>query len=267
MLALGLLALMSGLGGGSVLGWTSAGVIAPTIVGIALLVGFVFVERHVRHPILDLAMLSRRRVATVLGASSLIQGSAFAAAGIMTVVIPLYPHIPGVSDGLGWTALYGAVVGLPAGAVLFLAGGLAVIAARRIGSKATWLTGVPIAIVGLVLAAFFHHNAAQIIVVGIVTALGTGIVYGCTPILVVESVSIKEQAQASGMSLLLVGLMVTFGAQILFTVLNAHSTIANGGTAFYHDAGYQTAYLVMAGIFAIGLLLSFAIPSARRTER
>jgi MFS family permease len=267
LLAIGLLAVMSGMGGGSQLGWTSAGVLGPIVLGIVLLVAFVFVEKRVRYPILDLAMLSRRRVATVLGASSLLQGSAFATAGVMTVVIPLFPHIPGVSDGLGWTALYGALVGLPAGAMLFLAGGLAVFASRRVGTKTAWLTGVPIAIAGLVLAAFFHHNATQIILVGIVTALGTGIIYGCTPILVMESVSTKEQAQASGMSLMLVGLMATLGAQILFTVLNANSTIANGGTAFYHDAGYQYAYLVMAGVFVIGLLVSVGIPLARRVER
>jgi MFS family permease len=259
LLALSVLAIMSGLGGGSQLGWASPQVLGLIVIGVILLAAFVFVEKRARNPIIDLAMLARRKVAVVLTASSMIQGFAFAAAGIMTVVIPLYPNIPGVSDGLGWSATYGAVVGLPAGVVLFVTGVLAAFAARRFGTRATWLAAVPVVLVGLVAQAFFHHNATEIILTGVFAALGTGIVYGCTPILVLESVSTKEQAQASGLSLMLVGLMVSLGAQVLFTVLGGSATISNG-TAFYHDSGYRNAYLALAGIVAVALLVSLLIP-------
>ena len=263
LLALSVLAIMSGLGRGSDLGWTNGQVLGPVVVGLILLAVFVMVERRARNPILDLAMLSRRKVAAVLTASSMIQGFAFAAAGIMTVVIPLYPNIPGVSDGLGWSATYGAVVGLPAGVVLFVTGVLAAFAARRFGARATWLAAVPVVLAGLVLQAFFHHNATEIIITGVFSALGTGIVYGCTPILVLESVSTREQAQASGLSLMLVGLMVTLGAQVLFTVLSGSATISHG-TAFYHDSGYRNAYLALAAIVAVSLLISLLIPKTRQ---
>ena len=262
LLALGVLAVMSGLGRGADLGWTNGQVLVPVVVGLLLLAVFVLVERRARNPILDLAMLSRRKVAAVLTASSMIQGFSFAAAGVMSVVIPLYPNIPGVSDGLGWSALHGALVGLPAGVVLFVVGVLAAVASRRFGTRNTWMVGVPVVIGGLVLQAFFHHNATEIIITGIIAALGTGIVYGCTPILVLESVSTKEQAQASGMSLMLIGLMATLGSQVLFTVLSGHVTISNG-TAFYHDAGYRDAYLALAAVAVIGLLVSLAIPKQR----
>lgn len=263
LLGVGVLAMMFGFGDGSDLGWASPRVLVPIIGGALVLVAFVLVELRVSSPILDLAMLSRRKVATVLGATSLMQGTAFATAATMTVVIPLYPHIPGISDGLGWTALHGAVVGLPAGCVLFGMGLLVALAARRISIRATWLVAVPVAIAGLVLEAFFHYDAAQIIITGIVAAVGTGVIFGCTPILVLDSVSTEEQAQASGTSLMLVGVMATLGAQILFTTLDTSSTVAHG-TAFYHDAGYRYAYLVVAAIFLLGLVISFAMPRSRR---
>jgi len=96
-----------------------------------LLAVFLRYERSAEHPLLNLKMLSRREVATVLGATSLVQGTAFATSAVMTAVIPLYPSIPGVSDGLGWTALHGATVGLPAGIVLFLVGIFSAVATRR----------------------------------------------------------------------------------------------------------------------------------------
>ncbi len=266
LLGIGILAVMAGVGDASGVGWSSPKVLVPLIGGIIVLLAFVVVERRVSSPVLNLAMLSRRKVATVLSVTSLLQGTAFAAAATMTVVIPLYPRIPGVSDGLGWSALHGAVVGLPAGVVLFGMGLLVALGARRINLRLTWLIAVVVATAGLVGEAFFHYDATQIIITGIVAALGTGVIFGCTPILVLESVSTEEQAQASGMSLMLVGLMATLGAQFLFTTLNSYSTVAHG-TAFYHDAGYRSAYLVLAAIFVLGLVISFAMPrSKRRTE-
>jgi MFS family permease len=263
LIGVGMPALMYGVGQASAWGWTAPRVLGFIGGGLLLLALFVRVERSVAHPLLDLGMLSRRNVASVLGGSSLIQGAALAAASVMTVVIPLYPDIPGVSDGLGWTAFHAAVVGLPAGIVLFGVGIVAAAATRRIGARNTWLIGVPIAAAGLVLQAFYHHNAEQIILSGIVAAIGTGIVYGCTPLLVIGAVSTKEQAQASGTSLLLVGFTSTLGVQILFTTLNANSTVAQG-TSFYQDVAYRNGYLVLAGIVLIGLVVSFFIPTQRR---
>jgi MFS family permease len=238
-------------------------VLGLIIGGLLLLALFVRVERTAAQPLLNMRTLSRRAVATVLGATSLVQGTAFAASAVMTAVIPLYPHIPGISDGLGWTAVHSAVVGLPAGAVLFVMGILGALATRRFGLRAVWLVALPIMIAGLVLEAYFHHDATQLIVTGVIAALGTGVVYGCTPILVMSAVSADEQAQASGMSLMLVGLTTSLSGQILYTVLAGRSTVFHG-TALYHDAAYRNGYFVLAGLVLIGLVASVLIPRLHR---
>jgi MFS family permease len=264
LIGVGMPALMYGVGQASAWGWADPRVLGLLVGGLLVLALFARVERSVAHPLLDLGMLSRRNVATVLGSSSLVQGAALAAASVMTVVIPLYPKIPGVSDGLGWTAFHGAIIGLPAGIVLFGIGITAAATTRRIGARTAWLIGVPIAATGLVLQAFYHHDAEQIILSGIVAAIGTGIVFGCTPLLVIGAVSTKEQAQASGTSLLLVGFTSTLAVQVLFTTLNAKSSVAQG-TTFYHDIAYRNGYLVLAAIVLVGLFLSFFIPAQRRS--
>lgn len=263
LLAASTLGVMYGIGQGSVWGWTDLRVLGLIGGGLVLLAVFLRYERSAAHPLLNLKMLSRREVATVLGATSVVQGTAFATSAVMTAVIPLYPSIPGISDGLGWTALHGATVGLPAGIVLFLVGIFSAIATRRFGVRATWLAAMPVIVLGLVLQAFFHHNATQLILTGIVAALGTGVVYGCTPILVMSAVSAKEQAQASGMSLMLVGLMSSLSGQILYTTLAGDATVFHG-TTLYHDGAYRNGYFVLAGIIMIGLVISLLIPRLRR---
>ncbi|MEQ7004954.1 MFS transporter [Actinopolymorpha sp. B17G11] len=263
LLGASIIALMYGVSQGSVWGWLDARVLALAGGAVVILLGFVLVERRVAHPLLDLPMLSRREVATVLSAGSIVQGTAFVAAAIMTVVIPLYPRIPGVSDGLGWSAMQGALVGLPAGVVLFVVGMAAGASTRRFDPRVPWLLGVVITMAGLVAAGFYHHNAVQIIATGMLTALGAGMVYACNPILILSAVTPREQALASGMSLMLLGVVITFVTQVLFTVLGSHSTVVKG-TALYLDAGYRNGYFVLAGCVLIGLVVSLLIPKLRR---
>ncbi|MEV6644398.1 MFS transporter [Amycolatopsis sp. NPDC051371] len=262
LLAAGILVLMFGLGQASTLGWADPRVAGGVVGGLLLFALFVRVERRAENPVLDLRMLSRRAVATVVGASALVQGTTFVSLGIMTVVIPLYPRIPGVSDGLGWTALHGALVALPAGLVLFAVGVAASGVMRRTGARTPWLLGVPVAIAGTVLQAFFHYDATQIMVTGIVAALGIGVVYSASPVLVLSAVTVKEQAQANGTAMMLLGLMATVGAQILFSTLGADSNVVQG-TTVYRDSAYVHSYLVLAGLLAVGFLVSFFIPDRR----
>ncbi|MFJ6088213.1 MFS transporter [Streptomyces sp. NPDC092369] len=252
-------ALIYAIGQGAVWGWTDARILGLIAGALASRVAFVLVERAVEHPMLDVRMLMRRRVSTVLVATSLAQGTAFTAAAIMTVVIPLYPRIPKVSDGLGWTAMHSALIGLPAGIVLFLAGMAAGLASRRVDPRLPWLLGLALTVVGMLLQAFHHHDETQIIVTGVVAAMGMGMIYASVPILVVGAVSAREQGVASGMSLMLVGLMTAVAAQVIYTVMGQHSVVVKG-TAFYRDAGYQQAYVTLAAFVALALLLSLFIP-------
>ncbi|MFE2053419.1 MFS transporter [Streptomyces sp. NPDC059459] len=256
-------ALIYGIGQGTAWGWTdlrTLGLLAGSGVG---LIAFVLVEKRVAHPLLDVRMMSRRSVATVLASSSVLAGSAIAGASVMSVVVALYPRIPGVSDGLGWSATHSAVVGIPTGIMALLAGFTAGWLTGRADPRLPWLIGGTLATLGLILQGLFHHNELQVIAAGMVSGMGLGMVMACTPILLMGAVSPQEQSMTSGMSIMLQGLANAIATQVTFVVLNRNSTVVDG-TTFYQDAGYRNAYFALAACAGIGLLVSLLIPKLLR---
>ncbi|MGV9454596.1 MFS transporter [Streptomyces sp. NPDC003635] len=258
----GLALVVFGIGQGGDWGWGSPEVLAACLAGTAALAAFVAVELRVAEPVLDLRMLRRRSLATVLLGSSVPQAAFFASQAIL-IFLALFPPIPHVSDGLGWSTTHTAVVGIPAGLVTFAAGIGVGRAVRTVSPRAVWYVGLTVLAAGLVLAAYYHRDAAQIIITGVVMGLGGGILMAGQQAMIVSVVSAEEQAAANGMSALLTQVFLALTNQMLYTVLAADSTVLDG-TAFYHDRAFTHAYLVMAAIVAVGLLISFAIPRLPR---
>ncbi|MFF4659103.1 MFS transporter [Streptomyces sp. NPDC001381] len=251
-------------GQGRAWGWTSPGVSLAFAAGAATLVAFTVRELRVDRPILDLRMLRRRPVATVLVGSSIPQAAFFASQTIL-IFLALFPAIPHVSDGLGWTTTRVAVVGIPAGLVTFAAGVAVGAMVRRVSPRAVWYAGLVLLASGMVLAAFYHRDTAQIIWTGVVMGLGGGILMAGQQTMIVSVVSAEEQAAANGMSSLLTQVCLTLTSQFLYTVLAGESTVLDG-TAFYRDQAFTHAYLAMGAVVALGLLVSLAIPALRHPQ-
>ncbi|WP_052768657.1 MFS transporter [Streptomyces humi] len=258
----GLALVVFGVGQGRDWGWTSAAVIASFLGGLTALAVFVTVELRVANPILDLRMLGRRSLATVLLGSSVPQAAFFASQAIL-IFLALFPPIPHVSDGLGWSTTHNAVLGIPAGIITFAAGIGVGRAVRTVSPRSVWYMGLGVLATGLVLAGLYHHDAAQIVLTGLVMGLGGGILMAGQQAMIVSVVSAEEQAAANGLSSLLTQVFLALTNQALYTVLAADSTVFHG-TAFYHDAAFTHAYLTMAAVVVLGLLISLAIPRLGR---
>lgn len=258
----GLALVIFGIGQGRDWGWTSPGVLTAVGAGVAALAAFVVVELRSAAPIIDLRMLGRRSLATVLLGSSVPQAAFFASQSIL-IFLALFPAIPHVSDGLGWSTTHNALVGIPAGLVTFAAGVGVGRAVRSVSPRAVWYAGLVVLAAGLVLAGLYHRDATQIIVSGVVMGLGGGILMAGQQAMIVSVVSAEEQAAANGLSSLLTQVFLTLVNQLLYTVLAGHSTVLQG-TAFYRDRAFTDAYLAMAAVVVLGLLISLAIPRLSR---
>ncbi|NUR42356.1 MAG: MFS transporter [Streptomyces sp.] len=258
----GLALVVFAVGQGRDWGWTSGGVITSLLAGLTALAFFVTVELRVAAPILDLRMLGRRSLATVLLGSSVPQAAFFASQAIL-IFLALFPPIPHVSDGLGWSTTHTAVIGIPAGILTFAAGIGVGRAVRTASPRSVWYVGLGILATGLALAAFYHHDATQIVLTGLVMGLGGGILMAGQQAMIVSVVSAEEQAAANGLSSLLTQVFLALTNQALYTVLAADSTVLDG-TAFYHDTAFTHAYLTMAAVVVLGLLISLAIPRLAR---
>lgn len=261
----GLTALVYGVGQGQSWGWTDSGTLGWLGAGIAALVVFLFVERASAHPIIDLGVLRRRPVFLALTAGGLAQAVAFTMP-VMAILLALYPSIPGVSDGLGWTSHHNAMIGISWNLVMFGTGLLAGRVLRRLDARKVWYAGLVAMAVGYTLVGFFHGDELQLALTSCIANIGSGIVVAATPVLVVGVVSKDEQGLGSGLSNMLLnlfGAVLTAGA---YAVLDANSTVLKG-TAFYLDAGYTWVFWLGALVTLVALLLSLFMPPLRDPEK
>ncbi|MFF1443640.1 MFS transporter [Streptomyces sp. NPDC058295] len=260
----GLTAVIYAVGQGQSWGWTDARTLGWIGAGAAALIAFLFVERASAHPILDLTVLRRRPVALALTAGGLAQTVAFTMPGL-AILLALFPHIPGVSDGLGWTAQHNAVVSVSWNLVMFGTGILVSRFLRSLDPRKVWIAGLTVMAVGYALVGFFHGDELELSLSSCVANVGAGVVVAGAPVLVVGVVSRDEQGLGSGMLNMLIslfGAIVTAGA---YALLSAHSTVVDG-TAFYQDAGYAWIFWLGALVTLLALVLSLFIPPLRDPE-
>ncbi|MEU5100442.1 MFS transporter [Streptomyces sp. NPDC020996] len=260
----GLTAVVYAVGQGQSWGWADPRTLGWLAGGAIALVAFLFVERSSAHPILDLRVLRRRPVALALTAGGLAQTVAFTMPGL-AILLALYPHIPGVSAGLGWSAHHNAVVSVSWNLVMFGTGLLASRMLRRFDARRIWCVGLLVMALGYTLVGFRHGNELELILTSCVANVGSGIVVAGAPALVVGVVTRDEQGLGSGMLnmlLSLFGAIVTAGA---YAVLSADSTVVDG-TAFYLDTGYSWIFWLGALVALVALALSLFIPPLRDPE-
>ncbi|MFI6339855.1 MFS transporter [Streptomyces sp. NPDC050535] len=257
----GLTAVVYAVGQGQSWGWSDLRTLGWLSAGAVSLTAFLFVERSSPHPILDLRVLRRRPVALALTAGGLAQTVAFTMPAL-AILLALYPHIPGVSAGLGWTAHHNAVVSVSWNLVMFGTGLLVSRYLRHLDARRVWCAGLVVMAAGYTLVGFYHSNELELALTSCIANIGAGIVVAGAPALVVGAVSRDEQGLGSGMLNMLInlfGAIITAGA---YAVLASDSTITQG-TAFYHDTGYSWVFWLGALVTLVSLLLSLFIPPLR----
>ncbi|MFV2118060.1 MFS transporter [Streptomyces sp. Act-28] len=260
----GLTAVIYAVGQGQSWGWSDVRTLGWLGAGAVALVVFLFVERSRAHPILDLRVLRRRPVALALTAGGLGQTVAYTMPAL-AILLALYPAIPGVSDGLGWTAHHNAVVSVSWNLVMFGTGVLVSRHLRRFDVRRLWCAGLAVMATGYALVGFHHGDELELVLTSCVANLGAGIVVATAPVLVIGVVSPAEQGLGSGMLNMLIslfGAILTAGA---FAVLGTHSTTVEG-TAFYLDAGYSLVFWLGALVTLAALVLSLLLPPLRDPE-
>jgi EmrB/QacA subfamily drug resistance transporter len=248
------LVLLGVLEGGQAWAWASATSVGVLAGGVALLVGFVLVERRAPEPVLPPWVFTRRLLAT----------TTFLALGIGVMLIGLTSFVPtylanslGVSPLAAGAALAALTVGWPIAATL--SGRLLYL---RFGFRPTILTGLSIVVAGTGTLAFFGPSPSVITVAAacFVTGLGMGLV--ATPSLIAAQASVDwdERGVATGTNLFARALGSAVGAAVLGAVANG-VIAASGhpetdpGAATAAGTAVFVAVLVVAGVTAIAGLL------------
>ncbi|MEV7892233.1 MFS transporter [Streptomyces sp. NPDC002817] len=257
-------AIVYAVGQGSHWGWSS-GKFAAYVIGAAIaLIAFVLVERRVAEPLFPLTMTRRRQVWTVLLATSVAAG-ALSAVGVVIQMLILMPQIPDVSEGLGWSGTHNAIVTSPISAMIIVAAVGTGWLARRVDSRILLGSGSALTVLGYGIGTQLHHSAPQIVGMGLIAGLGTGMVMAIVPIMIIEVVTPEEQALANGAQTLGQGVAQIVVSQLAFVVMAQHGAVMHG-TQFYLDTGFTNGLWLVVGCCAVGTLLTLLVPRSRRLD-
>ncbi|MFD3605859.1 MFS transporter [Streptomyces sp. NPDC058656] len=260
----GLTAIAYGVGEGSEWGWTSGEFFAFLIGGLVALLAFGITQTRVSNPLFPMKLLARRQVWSVLLATGVAAGALYSV-GVVMMLLALMPKIPGLSEGLGWTATHNAVVTAPISAVIIAAAIASGVLARRVDPRFLLGIGGVLTTIGYGIGANFHASAGQIISWGVISGIGMGMVVSSVPILIISAVSPQEQALGNGAQAMVQGVAQVIISQLVFVVM-ARDGMVMKGTQFYSDSGFSNGFWLVAGCCAAGTLLVLQIPKAKKLD-
>ncbi|MGK5549416.1 MFS transporter [Streptomyces sp. URMC 127] len=235
-------------------GWGAWQVWGPLAAGVLLLAAFVAVEARVAHPLVPLATLRRRTVAT---ANLLVMGMG-AAAFSMWFMLSLY-----FQQVLGRSALVAGLYYVPGSAAVVVGAQTATRLLARTGPRPLILTGMTMSTAGLLwLSRIGAHADGDYVrdVLGpfVLATLGAGLSLMPVTAAATGAAAPHEAGLASG----LVNTSRQVGGALGLAVLATVAAHAGGGAA-----GYGTALLVGAACTAAAGAGALALPRARETHR
>ncbi|MFB7452112.1 MFS transporter [Streptomyces sp. NPDC056194] len=226
-------------------GWLSAPTLVCFVVSAASLVGFVLVEKHVRTPLVDLALLRNKML---VGSSVAILVVAGCINAIM-YICSLYFQNP---DGLDMSPLEAGVATLPAAAGIVVTAPLITRFVDKVGARTVIAGGFGIATAAFAVFGFVDASweYTTFVVPLVVLAVGLGLANGPSSSVATACVTKEQVGAASGIS--------NMGRYVGSAVLTA-VTAALFGSVYtrHHASGTATADALAAGFSraAIGLAL------------
>jgi EmrB/QacA subfamily drug resistance transporter len=225
-------------------GWASLATIGCFAISVVATVLFVYVEKRVTAPLVDLALLRNR---ILVGATLAILIVAGTLNGLM-YVLSLYFQDPA---GLGMSALEAGLATLPAAAGMVAVTPLIAPLATRIGGGKAVGLGFALAAIGFGALAFVEASwaYAAFVVPLVVLAVGLGVANGPASSGSTSSVSPDEVGAASGIS----NMARYVGAAV---AVAAVAMLSNAVTINHREAGESASEALAAGLSRAALLMA-----------
>lgn len=236
-------------------GWGSARTIGLLCGGLAVCAVWVLVESRSREPLIDMAMMRIRGVATTNLVAFLLGAGMYAT----FVVFPQYAQLPpSTGFGFGASPVLSGVYLLPftAGTIStsFLAGPIA----RRYGSRAAVIGGSAIATAGFGLTIFVHSHPYHMLITAALIGIGIGLAYSALGNLSVTAVAPHQTGVATGMNTVMRTIGGAIGAQLSATFI-ADNMVGRYPTV----TGFTDTYVMATGFMIVCTLGSMLIAHGR----
>jgi MFS family permease len=240
-------------------GWGSPRTISLLTGGLVLCAFWALVEARSREPLIDMAMMRIRGVATTNLAAFLLGAGMYAT----FIVFPQYAQLPkSTGFGFGASPVMSGVYLLPftAGTISmsFLAGSIA----RRFGSRAAVIGGSAVAALGFGLTTFMHAHPYDMLITAGLIGIGIGLAYSALGNLIVTAVPAHQTGAATGMNTVMRTIGGAIGAQLSATF------IADQMVGRYPAvSGFTDTYAMATGFLIVCTLGAVLIPHGRIPSR
>jgi EmrB/QacA subfamily drug resistance transporter len=267
LLAIGLAALTLGLSFGEEWGWSSPQLVATLAIAVVGIVGLVIVELRVRDPVVDLRLL-RDRVFASANFSLILS---FLALFAVSFLLPFY-----LEELRGYSTLQAGLLLTPLPLTIAIIAPFSGALADRIGTGWLAAAGLTLACVGLVLISQLNANSSigdmiwRLALIGV----GQGLFQSPNNSALMGAAPRGQQGSAAGflatgrvvgqsVSVALAGAIFTSlggaaaGSRLIVLAHNPHAPL--GAVAGLQDTfaqSFHTAFIVCAGIAAVGVLTS-----------
>lgn len=200
LLTLALTAILLALSKGAQWGWGSPMTVGLAAAGAAVLALWIPLQLRTPTPLVDIRVAARPAVLLV-NVASVMAGFAMFINMLITTQFLQVPEATGY--GLGLDTLHTGLWMVPNAAAFGLMAPVSAWLIRRAGPQLTMIAGAAIMAVAYVVRVFLSDSLTQVVVGSVVVGIGTAMMFGAMPTLLMRAVPVTETASANGLNVLL----------------------------------------------------------------
>jgi EmrB/QacA subfamily drug resistance transporter len=254
VLAIGATSLLFAINRGPLWGWSSPAIVAGFVVAVLAVVAFGLIERQVEHPLLPLAYVRRRNFSFAISTQFFTN---FAYMGGF-VITPIF-----LESVFGYPETRVGALMIARPLAFAIAGPVAGYVAVRVGERPSAIVGASLVVASMIGLSTVAPGSSDLVIIAALALSGVGL--GCSsPSLaasIANSVDERDLGVAGAFQQMMTQLGVVIGIQVMATV----SVVRQPSVG--DVAAYGEAYLVGAGVAALGLACAmFVRSSPRRAE-
>jgi EmrB/QacA subfamily drug resistance transporter len=252
-----LVALLLAFSEGETWGWGSSKTIGLIALAAILAVAWVRAEGRARHPLVDMKMMRLSGVWTTNLAALLLGFGMYSA----FILIPQFVQTSrSTGYGFGASVSQAGLFLVPTTIAMLVFSPISGRLSNVVGSKVPLVLGSIITTFTFVVLALADQRW-EIYFASALLGVGIGLAFASMANLIVEAVPSGQTGIATGMNTIVRTIGGAIGAEVAAVILAAN--LLNDGLPSKH--GYTVTFSICAGVLAIGVLASLAVP--RRTTR
>jgi EmrB/QacA subfamily drug resistance transporter len=245
-------------------GWGSFQTLGLIAISLALIGSFYFIERRQKNPLVPFPGIFRIRTITGINVSAVLIAAALFS---MFFFISLY-----MQNVLGFSPIETGLAYLPLAVGIIISAGASAGLVTRFGFKPVLVTGLIVTAGGLALFSQVSPDGSyvgDVLFPSLLAAVGLGLAFVSMTVAAVSGVETHETGLASGLINTSQQIGGALGLAILATVANSRiDDLAASGTPMpvALTEGFQSAFLVGAGLAVLGAVLATVLVSSRASR-